>query len=91
MKAKNSSPHSQENRTVLEQEKVQQSCIQIYQHVYKLIEKFKESSEPPTEKESLVEEIGLLDKENIAAYIYSKLRNLGKKYEKPLINFFFIH
>jgi len=77
--SKSGSKKSQLDRTVHEQEQVQNSCIEIYQKIYKLNEKARENPEVPLSEneEMLLSEMGLLDKETIAAYIYSKLVNLG--------------
>ena len=68
---------TQQNRTVLEQEAVQNSCIEIYQNIYKLTEKYTNDEKLTEDEEYIYQDIGLLDKETISSYIYSKLVNLG--------------
>lgn len=71
---------SQINRTVHEQDRVQNSCIEIYKFVYSLTEKSRVSpSELSEEEESFLEDLAKLDKESISAYIYSKLLSLGRE------------
>lgn len=76
MKISKGVPKTQANRTVLEQEKVQNSCIEIYQKIYNLREKANERPLSESEEETLLG-VGVLEKETISGYIFSKLINLA--------------
>lgn len=71
---------SQINRTIHEQDQVQNSCIEIYKFVYSLTEKSRVSpSELSEDEDAFLEDLAKLDKEAISAYIYSKLISLGRE------------
>lgn len=62
---------SQIDRTLIEQDKVQSMCMKIYDFFYNLTQASLENSDFP------IEELGVLDKEIISAYIFSKFFNLN--------------
>lgn len=70
-KDKSSFP-TQKDRTVHEQRKVQNSCVEIYNKV------FGEDSEEEEESKEIELLPGELEKESIAQYVYQRLLNIGK-------------
>lgn len=62
---------TQKDRTVHEQNKVQISCVEIYNKV------FGEESEEEEENKEFESLPGELEKESIAQYVYQRLLNIG--------------